>query len=103
MDCNTCTNFATKKGWYQNLFHLWLVRNGIANHLSLPQLEEDGFTVNYQTGGKWIVSTPHGEEIIFHRETNGICRDFPYLDMHSMAAVTMVQTIRQPLKDNSQI
>jgi hypothetical protein len=45
-DCNASTNFATKKGWYQNLFHLWLVRNAIANLLSLLQLEEDGFTVS---------------------------------------------------------
>jgi hypothetical protein len=50
-DCNTGTNFATEKGWYCNLFHLWLVRNSIANLLSLPQLEADGFTVSYHTGG----------------------------------------------------
>ncbi len=40
-NCNAGTNFATKKGWYHNLFDLWLVRNGIANLLSLPQLEAD--------------------------------------------------------------
>jgi hypothetical protein len=96
--CNSGTNFATKKGWCQNLFHLWLVRNGIANFLSLPQLEEDSFTVSYQIGGEWIVTTPHGEEIIFHLKTKSICRGFPYLDMHSTAAVAMVQTICQRYK-----
>ena len=35
-DCNVGTDFATKKGWYRNLFDLWLVSNGIANLLSLP-------------------------------------------------------------------
>jgi hypothetical protein len=35
-DCNAGTNFATKRGWYRNLFDLLLKRNGIANLLSLP-------------------------------------------------------------------
>jgi hypothetical protein len=65
-DCNAGTNFATKKGWYRNLFKLRLVRNGTANLLSLPQMEADGFTVSYHTGGNWIVTTPHGKEITFH-------------------------------------
>jgi hypothetical protein len=57
-NCNAGTNFTTKKGWYQDLFHLWLVHNGIANFLSLPQLEDDVFTISYHTGGKWIVTNP---------------------------------------------
>ncbi len=94
-DCNAGTNFATKKGWYRNLFNLWLVRNSIANLLSLPQLEADGFTVSYHTRGNWIVTTPHGNEITFHREEDGMCRGFPYIDMQSKAAVAMIQTARQ--------
>ncbi len=62
---NAGTNFATKNGWYRDLFGLWLVRNGIANLLSLPQLEADGFTVSYHIGVNWIVATPWGEEITF--------------------------------------
>jgi hypothetical protein len=65
-NCNAGTNFATKEGWYHDLFNLWLVHNGIANLLSLPQLEADEFTVSYHTGGNWIVTTPHGDEITFH-------------------------------------
>ncbi len=42
------------------------MRNGIANLLSLPQLEADGFAVSYHTGGNWIITTPHGKEITFH-------------------------------------
>jgi hypothetical protein len=41
---------------------------------------------------------PHGEEIIFQRETDCICCGFPYLDMRSTAAVAMVQTMRQHYK-----
>jgi hypothetical protein len=37
---------------------------------------------------------PHGEEIIFHHETDGFCHSFPYLDMHSTATMATVQTIR---------
>jgi hypothetical protein len=48
-NCMAGTNFATKEGWYRDLFNLWLVRNGIANLLSLPQLETDGFTISYHT------------------------------------------------------
>jgi hypothetical protein len=94
-NCNASTHFATKKGWYRDLFDLWLVRNGIANLLSLPQLEADGFVVNYHTGGNWILTTPHGKEITFHQEEDGVCRGFPYINMQSTAAVAMIQTICQ--------
>jgi hypothetical protein len=97
-DCNAGTNFATKKGWYHDLFKLWLVRNGIANLLSLPQLEADGFTVSYHTGGNWIITTPHGKEITFHREENGMCRGFLYIDMQSKVAVAMIQIVHQRYK-----
>ncbi len=89
-NCNAGTNFATKKGWYCNLFDLWLVRNGIANLLSLPKLEAERFTVSYHTGGNWIISTPHGEEITFHREEDGMYCGFPYINMQSKAAVAMI-------------
>jgi hypothetical protein len=94
-DRNAGTNFATKKGWYCNLFDLWLVRNEIANLLSLPQLKADGFTVSYHTSGNWIVTTPQGKEITFYRKENGVCHRFPYIDMHSTNAVAMVQTVCQ--------
>jgi hypothetical protein len=94
-NCNAGTNFATKKGWYLNLFKLWLMRNGIVKLLFLPQLEADRFTVSYHTGGNWIITTPHSEEITFHREENGMCRGFPYIDMQSKVAVAMIQMVCQ--------
>jgi hypothetical protein len=72
-DCNAGTNFVTKKAWYCNLFDVRLVRNGIANLLFLPQMEVDGFTVSYHTGGNWIITTPQGKEITFLQEENGVC------------------------------
>jgi hypothetical protein len=74
------------------------VRNSIANLLSLPQLEADGFTVSCNTRGNWIVTTFHGNEITFHREEDGLCHGFPYIDMQSKAVVAMIQTIRQRYK-----
>ncbi len=68
------------------------MRNGIANLLSLPQLEADEFTVSYHTGGNWIVTTPHGDEITFHQEEDGVCRGFPYIDVQSKVAVAMIQS-----------
>ncbi len=94
-NCNAGTNFATKKGWYRNLFDLWLVHNGIANLLSLPQPEADSFRVSYHTRGNWIVTTPQGKEITFHQEENGVCRGLPYIVMQSTDAVAMIQTVCQ--------
>jgi hypothetical protein len=94
-DCNAGTNFATKKGWYCNLFDLWLVCNGIANLLSIPQLEADGFRVSYHTGGNWITTAPQGKEITFHCKESGVCCRILYINMHSMNTVAMVQTVCQ--------
>jgi hypothetical protein len=66
-----------------------------ANLLSLPQIEADGFTVSYHTGGNWIVTTPQGEEITFHQEKDGMCCGFPYIIMQTKEAVAMAQTICQ--------
>jgi hypothetical protein len=95
-NCNAGTMFATKKGWYLDLFHLWLVRNGLANLLSLPQLEDNGFYVEYHKGRKWVVTTPQGNEIVFKHKEEGICRGFTYIDMQTCkGAIAMAQTIRQ--------
>ena len=38
---NVGVSHANEKGWYGDLFNMWLVRNGIADLLSVPQLERD--------------------------------------------------------------
>ena len=111
--CNAGTSRADEKGWYADLFHMWLMRNGIANLLSLPQLERDGFRVTYDTLKEWVIICPDGPqgtheggtELILQRDT-GLCDRFPYLDMESLKtryrgnkkaqdAVALVQTVRQ--------
>jgi hypothetical protein len=69
--------------------------NGIANLLSLPQMEADCFMLCYHTGGNWIATTSQGKEITFHREKNGVCCGFPYIDMQSTDAVAMIRTAWQ--------
>ena len=38
-ECNAGTTHSNEKWWFKDLFHMWLVRNGITNLLSLPRLE----------------------------------------------------------------
>ena len=54
--CNAGTTTSTKKGLYGE-FEMWLNTKGIANLLSIPQLEEDGYTVDYNTKRDWVVTT----------------------------------------------
>ena len=42
-DCNTGTTYSKRKGWLKG-FRMWLLESDIANLLSIPQLEADGFT-----------------------------------------------------------
>ena len=71
---------------------------GIANLLSLPQLERDGFTIKYQTNSDWIITSPQGKEIVLKKDT-GRCDRFPYLDVRGYSQgqddVAMVQTVRE--------
>ena len=62
---------------------MWLVESVIANLLSVPQLEADGFKVGY-SNGLWTVTTPEGHVIPFKKDT-GKCRGFPYIEMGSLA------------------
>ena len=54
---------ANEKGWYGDLFNMCLVRNGIANLLSVPQLERDGFVLTYDTRTTWHIHCPDGKVV----------------------------------------
>ena len=47
--CNAGEVFSNEKGMLLDMFCMWLVRNGIANLLSIPCLERDGYQVTYDT------------------------------------------------------
>ena len=56
--CNSGTTFSDKKFWYKRLFHMWLVCNGLANLMFLPQLEAEGYFITYDTRTNWVIHVP---------------------------------------------
>ena len=66
--CNAGVTICREQGYY-GVFKMWLNRNGIANLLSIPQLEEDGYVIDYNTRRDGVVTTPQGKSIVFKRDT----------------------------------
>ena len=66
-----------------DMFYMWLVQNGIANLLSIPCLERDGFRVSYDTNTCWLVHCPDGMILKFKKDT-GVCEGFPYIDLENL-------------------
>ena len=104
--CNAGTTFSNDKGWYKDLFCMWLVRKGIANLLSLPQLEYEGYRVTYDTVTDWMIHVPdgplmtHGTKLLL-KWGRSVCAGFPYLDMTDPAhnnSVVMLQTAQENMK-----
>ena len=52
--CNAGVTTSSEKGYFGG-FEMWLNRSGIANLLSIPQLEEDGYVIDYNTHRDWVV------------------------------------------------
>ena len=63
---------------------MWVNEGDIANLLSIPQLEKDGFRVTSDTHGEWIVHLPRGEKFVFKRDT-GTTANMPYIDVCDIA------------------
>ena len=65
------------------VFKMWINEGGIANILSIPQLEKDGFRATSDTHGEWIVYSPGGEKLFFKRD-NGNLKGMPYVDLNDV-------------------
>ena len=90
--CNAGVTICKEQGYY-GVFKMWLNCNGIANLLSIPQLEQDGYTIDYNTNRNWVVTTPQGKEIVFKRDT-GLCDRMPYIDLcESHEGVIMLEIV----------
>ena len=63
-NCNAGVTTTSTKG-HLCVFDMWLNESGIANLLSIPQLEADGFRVTCDTDTNWVVYTPQGHKIVF--------------------------------------
>ena len=56
---------ACKYGYILGAIEAWLVPTGIANLLSIPDVERKGFRVQSDTYADWIVTSPGGTRIVF--------------------------------------
>ena len=75
------------------MWSFWLNKKGIANLLSIPQLEKDGCTINYNTKKNWVFTTPKGKCFLFKLDT-GLCTGMPYLDIcENHEALVLIQTV----------
>ena len=81
-NCNAGVKLSTKIGDL-GVFKMWINEGGIANLLSIPQLEKDGFCVTSDTHGEWIVYSPGGEKLVFKRDTVNF-KGMPYVDLHDV-------------------
>ena len=80
-----------------------LVRNSIANLLSLPQLESEGYHITYDALNNWFIHVIDGPlrtlcTKLVLKSGMGVCKGFSYLDMADPAhsnSVVMLQTVRE--------
>jgi len=93
--CNAGVACHKRMGYY-GPFKMWFNPNGIANLLSLPQLEEEGWVVSYHTKNDWVLTDPTGEiKLTFKRDT-GVASRMPYIDMREQhTGITMLQSVRK--------
>ena len=75
--CNAGEVFSNEQGVLLDMFNMWLVKNGIANLLSVNCLERDGFRVTSDSLGDWLVTSPDSGVLKFKSDT-GVCEGFPY-------------------------
>ena len=93
-NCNAGVSTSKEKGAY-GLWSFWLNEKGIVNLLSIPQLEKDGHTIDYNTKRDWVVAMPSGKCLLFKSDT-GLYTGVPYLDLcENHEALVLIQTIRE--------
>ncbi len=104
--CNAGTNLTGKAGFWRNI-RFWYNKDGIANLISVPQLESDGYILEYGSKHGWVAHGPDGFTMVFKQDV-GLCNGMPYVDMRAdadtfivptdtfkkEAGVIMVQTVR---------
>eukprot|EP00804_Cyclotella_cryptica_P019912 CCRYP_007825-RA/>CCRYP_007825-RA protein AED:0.78 eAED:0.12 QI:0/-1/0/1/-1/1/1/0/255 len=79
-----------KAGFWRNI-KFWYNKGGITNLISAPQLESDGYILEYATTLGWLVHGPDGKTMIFKRDS-GLCGGMPYVDLTQDPADFIVDT-----------
>eukprot|EP00804_Cyclotella_cryptica_P002560 CCRYP_010401-RA/>CCRYP_010401-RA protein AED:0.15 eAED:0.13 QI:0/0/0/0.5/1/1/8/0/1350 len=78
-NCNAGSSVTRRMGFWSR-FKLWYSPNGIANLLSVPRLEQDGYRIEMSTVDGCRVYAPDGAVLHFKKD-KGLCMGMPYLDM----------------------
>ena len=63
------TEHVSESGKLLGTLQAWLVRNGVANLLSLPESERLGFRITYVTLEEWVVTSRRGMGALFSKGT----------------------------------
>ena len=93
-NCNAGVTSSTQKGYYGK-FQMWINKNGMANLLYIPCLEQEGYHIKYYSYEEWVVKTPQGVIIPFKRDT-GVTRGMPYIGMREWKeGFGMIETVRK--------
>ena len=74
-NCNAGNTRMNKRG-YNGKLRVWLNENCIANLISIPKLEANGYVFRTDTKGEWQIVTPERETITFKRY-KGMCVGMP--------------------------
>ena len=78
---------------------MWLACNGIANLISLPQLNSEGSHITYDTLTNWVIHMPGGPlctlrtELLIKRGL-GVCKGFPSLYMANPSQINVVVILK---------
>eukprot|EP00804_Cyclotella_cryptica_P009344 CCRYP_009005-RD/>CCRYP_009005-RD protein AED:0.36 eAED:0.36 QI:20/0.12/0.11/1/0/0/9/0/1019 len=99
--CNAGATTTGRMGYWKGI-KFWVNESGIANLLSVPQLEKDGYELEYSTASGWLVHTPAGNTIHFSMDI-GMCGGMPFIDLAAdpttylsrRDGVAMIQTVRK--------
>ena len=90
--CNAGTTKIKKKGYFGDL-QVWLNEQGVANLISIPMLEKDGYSVSKTTTGDWKVVTPGGDTIPF-KQDKGLTVGMPYIDLREhQEGLAFIETV----------
>ncbi|KAL7504016.1 hypothetical protein ACHAXN_001720, partial [Cyclotella atomus] len=105
-NCNAGSKLTNKVGYWGDL-KFYLSEGGIANLLSVPALEADGWTIEVKTGEPTKALSPDGVLLTFKRDL-GVTKGMPYIDMtqpkdhvsriYAKDSTAFVETVRKNME-----
>ena len=100
--CNAGATQSTRQGMLGGRFLMWFNPGGIANLLSIPLLQQEGYVIRFQSdAGGWVVTTPGPNPITipFTTDTVGVTAGMPYIDIRQrIEGIAMIQTVEHNME-----